>query len=463
MINAVGSSGVNLSSQSTIIQAFQALQKSLQSAQPNMDQSVDNALREVVSSVLSSGDSGTMQVAVNVVTLLSEMRQNGGMDSGFVDKINGMISQISMGVMQKEAAGITGNASFGASTGLAVGGSSSISIALTEAQMNKQVQGTVDKILQGGIETIGELRLLLSLMDSYPGAFSDQIIQAIQEATRAFAAEYLSQLTNSADADQFLQTLGGMGSNSGHEDMSKFLLNIASDGDVSQAYKGVTALEEGATTLTSQAVPKAAAVTDAHGAFLTTPGVGEQRNPLFPSVNGVGDAATLVAEESAAAKAAETASVKQVARGIASSEIKNTVPSSKPLIAKVAPIQVLPKEQFTKPEAIKVELFHFRENKAIDLSAKTATEKLKLQMPKLELNHMAIAMAASTHKNAKELGWNGRDASGMGDLTKRPKTAASNLAKALDEDPEDAMAQLYCALLNVAHYRMEDAINQISF
>lgn len=517
----ITATGVGLSSQSNPIYAqMRELNNSIQN-KDLLDTKTDDALREVTSILATPDVANGTSVAQSLMKLISTIDSTSGDSSEIAEKISGMLSQIQSFSGVGGGGGVGSGQGLSSSGISAIGKmlTSSSSTAAGATGKSANAMKEINQILRGGVENMQELRTLITLLDLNPSLISDELMAELSEAMKQFMCQEISECTRPDQVEQLLQDIQGVIASTQDDRLVTALAGIETDPDVQNAVQTRfpeetigSILSGNAVTPTSDASgPLALDNTNTNPIWLdgispqaaetaAEEGTTEDINPsLFTptplSVAQSKASPTNTVTASGLSIDSKVAAIKPAGLNIQATSSSNpnsnnsqnnstqnpslrqpqrqapTDPSRDPLSKASIKSELAPTEKPSpkQPQEVKLELQSWgKDRSGIDtgkpMVAKTSGSKalFRDKMSKSTNDFSQnIAMGAQSTLNRKQLGLKDSTGSEMSDLLRKPKPNAQALAKAFDDDPAGVTEQLYFALMNIAHYRMEESINKI--
>ena len=519
----IASVGVGLSSQSNpIYQMMNELKSSIQNTRL-LNTETDDALREV-SSILCNPDAAGTQVGPALMRLFNTLSDSGD-TSDIASKVGDLLLKIqpksgaaSTGLeslMRPTTGAGSGAFSMDASA------YTKISDAQNTATRKANLTKLIDNILNGGIENMQELKTLIQALDENPGLVDDSQMKVIDERIKEFMVREISECKSTDEICQKFEEIQGIISCTSNSHLIDTLSELQFDPEVNEAVQaiapgenvssilsesGIEPLSESAESSASNSqgftnsFPDIAAI-EAQGAngfageeedidpslFTPSPlsiptptnptqssGSSQDKSSVSPSstsrIAPIKSTGTDLQAGTSTSKPNEPAPSQANAQKTAQPKSSQAPKPEKEVVLKHAP----PAKEVAspeKPKPVRVELQSWGrtekgapKDQTINTITKPSSSKQMFrdrQGKAPEVLTQTIAMGAQANLDRRKLGLKDSDSAGMSDLLRKPKPNAGTLSKAYDEDPVGVTEQLYFILVNVAHFRMEESINNI--
>ena len=532
MVTGISSAGVSLASQSPLVDNLRQLRQSLEKSDL-LNEDVDDALKKAVQVLENLDSANPMTVATSIMNLLHEVEKHGCSDQGMLSQISDAVYQI----VSNQTNAVMGGVSSESSTSSAIGTKASSTNTATDSSAktsntkssdpgNGRILNQVKAILAGGVESLGELRALMLLMDEYPDAFDNGLIDKITEEITGFVKDQAAQISDPDELQEFFQSISNLTTQLHNDTALNVISEVLNDPEVTQI---VAQKLGGEGTLNQLLTSSVSGISSSEGtsstgssgqgglAFQDTP----QGNPGIANgfenpdsadaigsipapnlsgafnqsigfdsgsgVNRIGNIGNNDPKRPAPTTNATKTDPNASARpDTANSGNTNTTANQRPDSLTARPVSRpepntktdtgngnKPKDQPDfKPKPIKIELMaQLKSEKSTATKPIDPNKVIKMggnrsqnMNRKRDITNTIIAMAAQAHKSKKEIQASaGASAGQMADLLRKPKATHQGLASAFEEDRDGVGEALYFVFMNLAHYRMEEALNDVEF
>jgi hypothetical protein len=444
MVAGISGASISFNSQniSTVVQKLQDLKATMSNAQLNTE--TDDAIQDVIDAAAA-------------------FAQNPSASSdGLTANLNGLISKIEEGESRGE---------FAPGFSQKLSGILNSSKTIDNASLAKNTQ-KIGRILANGIESLGELRSLMLLMDECGGSLDPALLNSIESAITDFVVDQAAMISDPEAFQNFFNNVQNILSEFGHDNWAQ---NLFHNDDVQEMVVRLYSdkVENASDVLTSTALTKASAI-DADQTVSQQPAFLSPKTINNP--NQVGDV-----DDAVASQVAVAAKSNQNQPNLSSTKADNS-----PRITEVRPVaadsKVLP-----IPKSINPDLLAARSPQMLAAESKTAAkeaqkgitakfvpdtktpitgfsgEKISDNLRKNQDVHTlyAASAAAATYKTRRELSLKDSDAASWQDLTKKPKLNKKDVEDSLKNNAFGFFESLYMVVLYVVQARLENAINEI--
>ncbi len=490
-IQAAGSAGVNLAN---IVQLLSSIKQAQEVGQVGQTK-VDKCLEDVANALKDPESANPAHVASSVDALLDAVNTDAA-DPSVIKALFAQLADMlgnSAGTSDSSTQGVSGSSS--KSEASPKGSKATQSVA--DKAKAKWAEEKITQLLSGGIESLGELALILDTLDMAGGLISADMMNKIKDGLVDFVTKIASNCTSPEELSGVIQSIqAGVRTDN---PLSSFISELSQNPEVLAAIGTNKDAGTVGAVLTDIAVSKidsSRSSSAASSSYPSKPGPESVGAPTQNDASTVSkftlqflDRITQVISLSPEnlAKVSEISSIAaDTIKKHASQSNSGTnallnehsdahAVSSAPLTANAiqSPKDIMHADllgqQSSKgkpispdsPKTIQLESLQSMSAKALKNLSSGAKGAPKPVQPSKEPSSVQIAMA-STLREKKFLKVQGSESGGMADLTKKPKDLKRALSDAFSNDPSGVAGALYGLLFGIAFSRLEDLMQEIA-
>ncbi len=469
MVAGIYGSSINFNSQSitSFIQKLQDL-KATMSANSLLNTETDQAIDTVIDKLAEVAQNpeaaaqGLTQQFSNLMSKIESGEAKGEYATGFTKKLSGIISQ----------------AQASASTTAAGSSSKTATDAATSASKQK-ASSDIMNLLKSGIESLGELRSILLILDEFEGILDSSLINSIESAIKDFVLDQAQLITNPEEFQSMFSDVVSILNEFGFENFSENLINNDDIIEmVSRLFSGK--VENPADVLTSNALIKVDSTDTSQTLVASTekiiqtiapPAADDTAAEISAATHHESENPHIIPQKNTTTPA-ETHAIAPVPKSV-NPDLMGPRPTVRlqPDPQKKDPQTLFndPKKQANtttaanqKSEGKTVREFNPLEKPITGFSGQKISKTLQKNQ---DINSFiyASSAAAATFKTRRELEMKDRNAAEHADLLNKPKLNAKNLEESIKKNPMAMAEGFYMLLLLIVQARLENSINDIEF